>query len=191
MSSLSEKEIEALVSRTLESWYREVYSKLKAAMDSRGLVLTGSLQSSLSADIHAAAGDIKGQLKLYFEDYGRFQDMKHRYTGKMPPISVMLEYVRKIGIDKFKYVPGYPVGVFPVGTTKSKYGSGNRIAENRIAWGLAMSRVAPKNAGRTYGKKKWYAKTFYSSIDSLIVALLEKTAVLAKTEIKDSLTNKQ
>lgn len=190
MADLTNEEIAKLLEKTMASWYREVYGKLKAQMSAKGLILTGSLSESLNAEITTAADEVKGELKLYFEDHGRFQDMKHRYFGKMPPVEAMLKYIRKVGLDKFRYVPGYPLGVFPTGTSRSKFGTGNRIAENRIAWGLAMSRVAPKNSGKAYGRRKWYAKTFYSSIDELIEAILGKTKELTLDEITQSLTKK-
>lgn len=142
---------------------------------------------SLNAEIDAASGDIAGQMKLHFTDHGRFQDMKYAYKGKMPPVQAMLDFIRKKGLVNFKYVPGYPMGVMPIGTSKSKYAVSNRIAENRIAWGLAMSRVVPKNAAMTYGKRKWYAKTVWGSIDELITLLMQRTKELTTQEIIESL----
>jgi hypothetical protein len=148
--------------------------------------MTGSLMDSLNADIETASGDISGLMKLHFTDHGRFQDMKYAYAGKMPPVSAMLEFIRKKGLANFKYVPGYPMGVMPIGTTKSKYAVSNRIAENLIAWGLAMSRVVPKNASMTYGKRKWYAKTVFGSIDDLISLLMQRTKERTTEEIIQS-----
>lgn len=187
MAELTEAEVKAIVGRSMGIWYKQVYSKLQAALHKQNLELTGELQNSLHGEISTAGADLQGQLKLYFTDYGRFQDMKFRYTGKMPPFDVMLQYVRKVGVEKFKYVPGYPMGVIPTGISQSKFGAGNRIAENRIAWGLSHSRVAPKNSSKKYGTRKWYAKIFWSSIDELIEMLMGRVKKMTTNEIVNSL----
>ena len=178
MAELSDAEVKALVASSLAQWYKIVYGRLDAAIKKQGLVLNGDLLSSLHGEIHSAGADLDGQLSLYFTDHGRYQDMKHRYQGKMPPIEAMIRYVEKVGIEKFRFIPGYKEGKKP---------KDERKIANRIAWGLSMSRIAPKNSGKTYGKKKWYAKTFWGSIDELIEMLLGKTAKLTTQQVIDSL----
>jgi len=181
MAELSEQQIKDLVGRSLEQWYRIVYSRLEGAIKAKGLMLEGNLLESLRGEISTAGTDLAGQLTLYFTDYGRYQDMKHRYKGKMPPFAEMLKYVEKVGIDKFKFVPGYK---------EEKRPSDARVVANRIAWGLSMSRIAPKNSGKTYGQKKWYAKTFWSSIDELIEMIMGDTAKLTTEQVVESLKGK-
>lgn len=187
MSNLTQQEIEQLTNKILNEWGRELHIKLTASLAKRNLDFTGDLKDSLQQDITEARGDVAAGLQLYFESYGRVQDIRSVTYRKYPPIDAMLAYVRKVGVEKFKYVPGYPVGVIPVGHSKGKYGNGNRIAENRIAWGLARSFGDNKNK---QGNRKWYAKTVWGSLDDLIEKLLGKTAALTTQEVIDSLQGK-
>lgn len=181
---LSKEQIDTLTNKILGQWYRQLYIKLNAELAAKNLKLEGTLQQSLNGYIQSAAGDVAAELRLYFEDYGRIQDLKYRYNGKMPPLKAMMDYIDKVGLDKFKYVPGYPVGIFPIGQSKSKYGNGERISKLRIAWGLSKSRVAES---KTRGNRKWYAKTVWGNINALINELLGKVGEMTTEEVINSL----
>jgi len=89
-----------------------------------------------------------------FQDAGRIRDMKGVTWKKLPPADAMEAYVKKIGLGKFKYVPGYKAGRFPIS---------QKIAMNRIAWGIAKG----KQRHNKTVPKKWFAKPFYSMVYDL------------------------
>jgi hypothetical protein len=80
--------------------------------------------------------------------------MKGITRTKAPPIEALEDYVRKVGLDRFSYVPGYKYGHFPLASS---------TAINRIAWGLARAQLRDKADVRP---RTWFAKTFYQSINA-------------------------
>lgn len=159
---LSDADRAKLVQRLMVDWSKMMQARLESQAARMKLKLTGELQKSINFKLLEAQTIIRNELDLYFAEQGRLRDMKVRYLGKMPPIGVMLKYVREVGVDNFRYVPGYPPGVRPTGPSKNPLAQGYTIAEAKIAYGISHSRTL-----RTPKRKAWFNKTFYGGLPSL------------------------
>jgi len=114
--------------------------KFKQILTQEGKVLTGDLRDSIRASaIEAGAGFIQGH--IYFSSLLRIKDMRQLNYTRMPPFLAMLEYVEKVGPDKFPRVPGYPVGMRPASYTDTV---------ERIAGGLMRKFKREPNVRRGY-----------------------------------------
>ena len=144
---------------------------LSAAVQARGLVLTEDLLKSLQSETVAATVQHVASMGVAFEQYGRIKEMKATNRTKAPPIEEIEKFVRKVGITKFDYVPGYGLNRRPVGL-------GRTI--NRIAWGIARAKLRDNQQARP---KSWFAKTFYGSINGLIDRVVTRYAAQAGQHI--------
>jgi hypothetical protein len=174
----------AFVNEVLEDWTAITLNDLKRSIQNAGLELTEDLLNSLRVEVmKAAAGDL-ARANFYFRMHGRWKDMRtvyKNYSGSwrqsgFPPIEAIKEFITKVGVEKFKYVPGYKMGTFPA----------ENIAVRRLAWGIAIG-IGKRN---TIKAKKWYAKTFYSQITPLIEALGGRAAQAVAKGVKDNLDDK-
>ena len=68
------------------------------------------------------------------------------------------EWVLKIGLGKFKYVPGY----------QGKRSPDVQLAARRIAWGVAIHRYH-LGAGK---KRPWFAKLFYRKLLGKFIGMM-------------------
>lgn len=159
---ITDAEKRTIVSKILLDWGDDMQARLERKARGQGLNFTGSLLNSLRTEIAQAQGSLEPELLLYFAEQGRLRDMKMSYLGKMPRLDKMLEYVHKVGVDKFRYVPGYPLGMKPTGASGVGYAKGYTIAEQRIAYGISRSRMV-KNPRA----KEWFNKTFYGGLNEL------------------------
>jgi hypothetical protein len=174
--SLPDKERqEEWLQEQLGDWAENTKRELITAIEKRNLKLTDELVRSIEYQVVKAAEDQASGVKLAFEDYGRMKEMRHLFYDKMPPVSVMEEFVRKVGLGKFKYVPGY--------LNKSKVPSED-VAIKRIAWGISKSRLTDTK----HKPRKWFAKNFYSKINILIDRLLEGYQDISLDTIEKNIT---
>ncbi|MDQ1088983.1 hypothetical protein [Siphonobacter sp. SORGH_AS_1065] len=129
----------------LEEVIQDGIEEFKRALEAKGLVLTEELKRNFSYQLTESATELAGTIS--FQGYGRFKDMaKVSYLLHAPPIEAMEEYVEKIGVDKFAYVPGY--------RGKAKIPTTDR-STLRIAWALARSRRQVPSVKRGY-RGTWY-----------------------------------
>ena len=173
------------INAVLEDWSNNLtVPQLKQSIQKAGLELTDDLLNSVRVElIKAAAGEL-AKANFYFRLHGRYKDMRtvyKNYTGTwrqsgFPPVAEIEAFIRKRGLEKFKYIPGYKMGTVP----------SESIAIRRLAWGIAIG-IGKRN---TIKAKKWYAKTFYSQITPLIEQLGSKAAAAAASSIKENLDDK-
>ncbi|PQA59163.1 hypothetical protein [Siphonobacter curvatus] len=129
-----------ILAKILEDFTKQAERRFISAVRAEGLELTGELLAS----IHAAAVE-RGQgfirSSVMFSELLRIKDMKQlRYTT-VPPLRAMVDFVEKIGIGRFAYVPGYPTGVTP----RSEH-----AAVLRVARGLQFHFKSYPNIKRGY-----------------------------------------
>jgi len=148
-----------IINEVLEEWSQQTINLLRASIDKAGLNLTKDLYNSLRVEVIKATAEGLAGARFYFQLHGRYKDMKTTYsrfngnTG-FPPVAEIEEFVKKTGLENFKYIPGYKMGTVP----------SESIAIRRLAWGIAKGMGKRK----TTKPQRWYAKTFYKQIDPLI-----------------------
>ncbi|GAB3886120.1 hypothetical protein [Spirosoma agri] len=144
--TLSEEQFKEVATDVIGNIVAEATVVMQRKLQAAGYVLSGELLNSLRHQSVVVARDLYAEFSIGFAGYGRFKDMRNLLYGKLPPVEVMEEYVRDIGLDKFKYVPGYLLGakyrVLHIPDTR---------AINRIAWGIAINRL---NKGVKLGKNR-------------------------------------
>jgi len=173
----------AIINEVLEEWSQLSLAQLMTSLDAAGLELTEDLMNSLRVEVRKAAAGELAKANFYFRMHGRFKDMRTvygSYSGSwrqkgFAPVQVMEDFIKKVGLEKFKYIPGYKMGNIP----------SENIAVRRLAWGIAIGR-AKKN---TIKAKKWYAKTFYSQITPLMEKLGAAARERTAAQIKEGLEN--
>ncbi len=108
------------------------YQKLLASLDAKGFVHTRELRNSVWTETKAIRDQAIYSIKIGFKGYGQLKDLRQMHAGV--DIEALLAYVQSIGLENFKYVPGYYTDARrrkPIDKLK---------AETRIAWGIAMAR---------------------------------------------------
>lgn len=162
---------EQAVNRVLQEWGTFVLGRLADKLKERNVSLSGDLLRSLQMEVlptHPTPS-----VQIGFEQYGRIREMKATQWTKQPPIEVLEDFVKKVGVDKFQY-KGDRV---PRNLTESE-------AIKRIAWGIARSRT---DKGIVPKPKRWYNKTFYAQLDDLLdrlITVYQEQAVQAVKTIK-------
>jgi hypothetical protein len=92
--------------RLLQEFANKVVDALKTAVRSEGLMLTGDLERSIRAGaVERARGVISA--KVEYRDLLRIKDIKTLTYFTIPPIRPLAEWVERVGVGKFAYVPGY------------------------------------------------------------------------------------
>jgi hypothetical protein len=148
---------------------------LTASIQKRGLVLTEELLKSLRSEVVAASAQHVASMGIAFEQYGRIRDMKGINRRQAPPVEEIEAYIKKVGLDKFNYVPGYRYGQFPLTPA---------VAINRIAWGIARAKLRDNSQVKP---KAWFAKTFYGSLNSFLDAVTTRYAAQTGQHIAASI----
>jgi hypothetical protein len=157
-------EFRRILDEELASYKKLVLEMLAGQLRAKGLVLTQDLLTSLQGETTAASDRFVAEMAVAFNEYGRMKEMKRLSYTKGAPVEEMEAFVRKRGLSRFDYVPGYKRGQFPLSQD---------VAINRIAWGLARARL--RDAGK-HKPRGWYAKTFYRSINRFIDAVTTRYA---------------
>jgi hypothetical protein len=177
MESPEEKYSLAL-EEVLAAWMEYAIRMLKENLKKKKMVFTAELENSLKMRMTKVV-DGAGAAQLDVKNYGRFRDMKRRNYSGPANFDKMLEWVQKIGIAKFKFVPGYDSRKRKVNKIPT-----TSIAMNRIAWGIAWSRFVKFNARR----KQWLNKYFYGPLQyNLIESIMEITGRNSVSIITDQL----
>jgi hypothetical protein len=155
----------------LGDWQHNVTRLLQESVRKNKLTLTDELLNSFEHEVKSHAGDMVQGL-LSFRGYGRIKEMSRLVYTRQPPVEKMEEYVEKVGVSKFKYVPGYKAGHIPH----------ESIAVKRIAWGLARRKFIDNK----HKPKRWFAKQFYREVNILVTNLM----IGYQEAIANSTTNK-
>jgi hypothetical protein len=168
-----QQQINEFINRELGQWGTYVVATLTRQIQAKNLILTEETLRSLQFEVLRASAQASASLKLSFQESGRMKDMKALYYKKMPPVSAMEDFVRAIGLDKFSYLPYRPSKKVP---TESQL-------VNRLAWGIAKSRLRSNETK----PKKWFAKPFYKTVNVLIENLLSGYSEFASRSITENL----
>jgi len=171
------KQFAADVQRITNKFLPEAIGLLQARLKDRKLVVTEELLKSVSGKLTHNLNEASAELVLEFQMSGRFKDMKKiNYTSNAPPVDVMESYVKKIGVGKYKYIPGYTyAGVQRMPTAD--------VAAKRIAWGLSQSYIR----GKKVKSNRWFSKYFYGPVVGALVEELIAATGTSSLQILDEL----
>lgn len=151
-----EEFIRRYAQRMLGEFGAEAVNVLRTSLEKKKLVSSRELYDQLRYDIIKATAETVAAAGISFANYGRWRDMRNvKYTRPLPHDEItdrLIPWVEKIGVGRFKYVPGYP--------DKSKVPSED-AAVRRIAWGIGMGLHLGKSP---YRSKQWYAKVLWAKI---------------------------
>jgi hypothetical protein len=172
----------AFQNRMLQEWAAETLAVLRQVIRERvGYVPTTLFDSLKGRVLDGAASDARGEFQLDFLDAGRHVDMKRLQWSRRPITTdenFILDWVNRLGMDKFKFVPGYPSG--------SRVQISREKQAQRIASAIIVAKGRNLKARRRKTMNKWYNEIFYSRVEILIRRLLDEQAqfVLRET-VKD------
>jgi hypothetical protein len=169
-------EFRRILDEEVSDYAARALALLSQAIQAKGLVLTEELLHSLQTQVVKASADHVASMGVLFEQYGRIKDMKGINRTKAPPIEEIEAYVKKIGLSKFDYIPGY--------TDRSKVLPTSARAINRIAWGIARAKLRDRDDVRP---KSWFSKTFYQSINRFIDAVTTRYVAATGTHLAATL----
>jgi hypothetical protein len=124
----------------LDAYIQKAEQAFQSRIQAAGKVLTGELLRSFRRTAAREAGDFV-EARLELAAHGRILDLRRMNFSRTPPLVAMENYVEKVGVGSFAYVPGYKPGVFP--RTESQ-------AVQRIAWAYKMSMARRPNVVRGY-----------------------------------------
>lgn len=138
--------------KLLADFADRVVDALKSAVRSEGLVLSGDLERSIRAGaVTRAKGVIEA--KVEYMDLLRIKDIKTLQYFTIPPIRPLAEWVERVGVERFAYVPGYTDGDRPKTEIETIY---------RIAKGIQYNLKARPNVQR--GNRSIYNATIYRDL---------------------------
>ncbi|MDJ1468152.1 hypothetical protein [Xanthocytophaga flava] len=172
---ITSEELSRILNEELTYYRTYALNRLSESMRKAGVILSGETLKSLHAEVLQASQNNVARLLLYFNESGRIREMRNLTYRQLPPQSEIEAFVRKVGVSNFRYVPGYKFGHIPT----------EDIAVRRIAWGIRIA----KRRENTTKPKKWYAKTFYSSlnvlVDNIITRYQQTTGQVIGGSIRD------
>lgn len=178
---ISEAQFEELMVKVAAQLVTRAEIDMKKRINAAGYVVTGSLRDGISRTSNALFQDLYAEFTIGFQGYGRFKDIKRLNTGdKLAPIDTLTEYVQRVGLGQFDYIPGYFTDVKSrkFTSTARRMPTDEQLAR-RIAWGIASSRklrgqVRRKSQG-IYSKVKGHLllELGEKMMESLPMAVLE------------------
>jgi len=164
---LTQEQFERVATDVVGIIVAEAMMTMQRRLQAAGYVLTGDLLNSLHHQSVIVGRDLYAEFSIGFAGYGRFKDMRQLLYGKMPPIDMMEEFVRNVGLEKFSYTPGY------LKDAKRRVNIPDNRAVNRIAWGVAINRIkmgvkgGRKNAFYNPTRGKLIYETGYKILEAL------------------------
>lgn len=178
---LTQEEFEKAATNVIEVLMAESVKVMQFKLQQDGFVLTAELLRSIQKQSIIEGRSLYAEFSIGFKGYGRFKDMRRLLYNNLPPIDVLEEYVREVGLDKFKYVPGYLLGA----KYRVLHIPDNR-AINRIAWGIGVNRlkmgVKGKRRNTFYNTSRGHL--IYETSNKMIAALGEPILRGMKEEIE-------
>ena len=172
---MTDLQTEAL--RIIEDMTREAVHYFEKSVEASGMMLTDELKDSFKYEITAASGSLLASATISFEGYGRLKDMKTLRWQSPANLTAMEDFVKKVGVDKFAFVPGYEkTGKIPTAN----------IAMRRIAAGLAWHRFKISTVPNAKSKM-WYTRTLNDFVNVSRRKMMEVLSPYILESIKDSL----
>jgi hypothetical protein len=128
--NLTDVQIDNIINEELEDLQHYSVMEMQKLIKKNNIQLTGDLLESVKADVIAVSKDAYAEMMVDFRGHGRYKDMRVIRHGSVPNIEAMKEFVKKVGLQNFEFIPGYNTG--------GKMPTTNRAIE-RIAWGVGIA----------------------------------------------------
>lgn len=146
------KEVNDELMAACAAWLEMAIRELRNSAQKNKLNLTGEAINSIQGAVSGFGGDGVGEVLISFANYARIRDSKDPYTfQRRPPVDEIEKWILRIGLQKFRTVPGY---------TGDKRPTSESVAARRIAWGIA-TRMYQNGPPR---RRRWFAKTMYGPL---------------------------
>ena len=129
-----------VISALLQQFIKKTEKAFQSAVEREGLISSGELLNSIRAESVQTGSDFISA-HVSYSDLLRIKDMKALEYSTIPPIAPLVDWVERVGLSKFPYVPGYPNGVGSASETEQIY---------RIAAGLQYHLKAFPSVRRGY-----------------------------------------
>ena len=163
-----------------EKLYSELAARIekqfKHAVQFAGLKDTGDLENSIRAG-SVKIGDKTISTSVVFSALLRLKDMKNLSYSTIPPLAPLIDWVERIGLGKFAYVPGYPEGVKKPTESEQIF---------RIASGIQYHLKASPNIKRGY-RGIYNDELFKKIIPEFLETLRASSEVWAKMSIEEAM----
>ena len=156
---LSESAAEALrdfLEKEGREWVQEYIRARKAFLAKRKIEASGGLRDSLAAEVQSALeGAVKTNIRLEFEEHGRFVDMKRLRppSGGSEYLTALAGWVERKGLVE-KFVQGMLRKRGKIPAQRDRFLS-------MVAWGIARKRTGK------FRRRAWYAKSSSGGINDL------------------------
>lgn len=164
----------------VDEWAKKTANNFIKTINKKNIKLTGELLNSFTYTVNSGS---QPSITISFAAHGAFLDMKELFWHKTPPADVLKAWVKKVGISKFQYVPGY----------NSKFGMDEDKAASRIAWGIAYNRASGEGINqysRWKREKVWQQPQLGKAVAHLAYLLQEELAAIASDAVITPLMKK-
>lgn len=181
----SDQKLDALLQKTAKEWAAYFVPNLEKSIDKKKIGLTGALEGSFETSISETDGGLVVTVK--YLAYGNVLTRSKVFWTKPANGYALEQWVRKVGVGYFSWVPGYGRGQISDG---SSFGISAEKQAKRIAAALAFQRVNG-SVRREYGKMKarnWKKEPVGRGKAYLGHLIRERIAALTQQEIVDALT---
>ncbi len=167
----------------LREWAVNVQAVLLGELKKRGKKVPSETLRNLTVMVTGQT------FQLAFQDSGRHVDMRSLDYSKRAIAqgdNFILRWVSRIGVERFRYIPGYERGDSSRLTTEQK--------EERVASAIIASRGSRVKLAKRRRGARWFNQTFYSQVEQLVRQLLnnypEYVLERTKEDIQTTLTGK-
>jgi hypothetical protein len=176
--SLSEAQYAEEMRDIMQDWAADTLNILKIELRKREGFVPSRIYNQIKHEVLFGAADTFNiSSYLNFADEGRHVDMK-RLEWRRRPIeqgnNFILDWVKKTGVNKFKFTPGY--------TPRSRQISDAKKA-SRVASAIIVSKANDANRYKRKTQGRWYNRTFYGMVSQLIEEILDRNAQIAASQV--------
>ena len=175
----SNHDIDEIIKNLLNDFANEQIMAFHVQLDTKKINKTRELFNSFNRELLKVSANLEFELRIFYTKHGSYRDMAYRKYSKQAPVDAIEDWIKKVGVEKFKTIPSYKNGTRPTTDT---------IAIKKLAWAIAKSykkrdKVKRRNGG--WRAKKEFAKRFMQLSEDLATRI----APLVGEKIASSLSN--
>lgn len=176
MMQLDKNLIGQIFNEEAAKWHQNIIAVLRESLQKRKIIASEELLNSLNAAVTRASQNAEGKISITFQSYGRYRDMRKLIYTSQPPVDEIEEWVKEIGIEKFRNVPGYK---------NSNQVPTRDMAARRIAWGIAR-KMHMRYTVKRPKRQVWYSSPLYTEINKLETRLARRYSEMIVQQMKQA-----